>query len=467
MRTEPTKNSKKMRSVMTRCFALMLMLAMLTQACAMSASALVDLLPQRSGSSSVNPSGIVKLDVDEVTAQLKKDLIKTLNRELVKKVSDYELKGTVGLIITFSDDSLVDAYSRSGYANVMTYEEFKDSKVALDYKNELVARQNRVLDRLVAEGLVNDVRYSYVHIADGAFVKTTYDMIDAITKVEGVERVMFSNRYLPADAVENPVDVYDTGIFNSSSVSYTGKDTVVAILDTGCDYSHSAFTSYEIEMPHYNRDMIAALLEGMQAYDMNGGLEAREVYYGNITGNKIAFGYDYADKDPDVMPFENSHGTHVAGIIAGKDDTITGVAVDAQLAIMKVFSDYGSGADEGDIIAALEDSIILGVDAINMSLGASCGFSYESAPDKQYKNDVYGRIEEAGISLIVAASNDYGSGFGSENGNTNKTENPDSATVGSPSTYDAAMSVASINGNKDIGWNPPRRRSLRPRGPSY
>ena len=235
MRTEPTRNSKKMRGVMTRCFALMLMLAMLTQACAMSASALVDLLPQRSGSSSVNPSGIVKLDVDEVTAQLKKDLIKTLNRELVKKVSDYELKGTVGLIITFSDDSLVDAYSRSGYANVMTYEEFKDSKVALDYKNELVARQNRVLDRLVAEGLVNDVRYSYVHIADGAFVKTTYDMIDAITKVEGVERVMFSNRYLPADAVENPVDVYDTGIFNSSSVSYTGKDTVVAILDTGCD----------------------------------------------------------------------------------------------------------------------------------------------------------------------------------------------------------------------------------------
>ena len=451
MRTEPKSNNKKLIGAMPRCFAFILVLVLLTQTLAISVGAIADQISLRTngGNSSTSPSGIVKLDVDEVTAQLKKDFIKSLNQELVKKVSDYELKGSVGLIITFSDDSLVSAYTRSGYGKVMTYEEFKDSKVANDYKSELVARQNTVIERLLDEGLVNDVRYSYVHIADGIFVKSTYEMIDAITKVEGVERVMISNRYLPQDAVDNPVDVYDTGIFNSASVSYTGKDTVVAILDTGCDYSHSAFTSYQVEDPHYNRDMIAGLLPGTKAYGLNGGLEAREVYYGNLTGNKIAFGYDYADKDPDVMPFENSHGTHVAGIIAGKDDTITGVAIDAQIAVMKVFSDYDAGADEGDIIAALEDSIILGVDAINMSLGASCGFTYESAPDKEFKNEVYGRIEEAGISLVVAASNDYGSGFGSENGNTNKTENPDSATVGSPSTYNAAMSVASINGNKD------------------
>ena len=450
MRKEPKQNSKKLRGTMPRCVVFILALVLITQVLAISIGAIANQISQSGdGANSVSPSGIVKLDADEITAQLKKDLIKTLNKELVKKVSDYQLKGSVGLIITFSDDSLVDAYSRSGYAGVMTYEEFKDTKIANDYKNELVARQNTVLDRLVAEGLVNDVRYSYVHIADGAFVKTTYDMIDAITSVEGVERVMISNSYLPADAVNNPVDVYHTGIFNSQSVSYTGKDTVVAILDTGCDYSHSAFKSYQIADPHYNREMIDELLPGTQAYSLNGGLTSREVYYGHITGDKIAFGYDYADKDPDIMPFENSHGTHVAGIIAGKDTEITGVAIDAQLAIMKVFSDYDSGAEEGDIIAALEDSIILGVDAINMSLGASCGFTYESAPDKEYKNDVYNRIEEAGISLVVAASNDYGSGFGSENGNTNKTENPDSATVGSPSTYDAAMSVASINGNKD------------------
>ncbi|HBJ19442.1 MAG TPA: hypothetical protein DDY70_06900, partial [Clostridiales bacterium] len=52
-----------------------------------------------------------------------------------------------------------------------------------------------------------------------------------------------------------------------------------------------------------------------------------------------------------------------------------------------------------------------------------------------------------GISLVVAASNDYSSGFGGGHG-TNLASNPDSGTVGSPSTYDSALSVASINGQK-------------------
>lgn len=449
---EPKQKSRLLKTLLPKCFAILLAVVMLTQPVAISVCAFADSIFVQNDKGAVTapkPSSIAKFDKDDVVAKLKKDLIKSLNKNLVKKVTEYELQGPVGLILSFSDDSLVSAYTRSGYANVMTYEQFRNTAEAKRYASELTANQNRVLDQLLAEGLINDVRYNYVHIADGAFVKTTYEMIEQILAVDGIERVMISNRYLPAEAVENPVDVYDTGIFNSGSVSYTGKDTVVAILDTGCDYSHTAFNTYEVQDPHYDRDMIEALLADTQAAGFTPDLEAREVYYGNLTGNKIAFGYDYADKDADIMPFENSHGTHVAGIIAGKDDTVTGVAIDAQLAIMKVFSDYDAGADEGDILAALEDSIILGVDAINMSLGSSCGFSYESEPDKAYKNQVYSRIEEAGISLVVAASNDFSSGFGSEQGNTNKTDNPDSATVGSPSTYNAAMSVASINGKKD------------------
>ncbi len=440
--------------LLPKCFAAFLAIILLMQSAAIGISALAENISFRTGaggSTSLSPSGIAKLDKDEITAQLKKDFIKSLNKNLVKKITEHELRGPVGLIITFSDDSLVSAYTRSEYAKKMTYEQFKETDVAKSYAGELAANQNKILDQLLAEGLINEVRYNYVHIADGAFVKTTYDMIDKINAVEGIERILLSNTYLPAAAVENPVDVYETGIFNSGSVDYTGKGTIVAVLDTGCDYSHTAFTSYVVQSPLYDRDQIAELLEKheFQAEGFTPGLEAREVYYGNITGNKIAYGYDYADKDPDIMPFENSHGTHVAGIIAGKDEKITGVAIDAQLAIMKVFSDYDAGAEEGDIIAALEDSVILGVDAINMSLGSSCGFTYESDPDRVYKNEVYSRIEEAGISLVVAASNDYSSGFGSEQGNTNKTDNPDSAPVGSPSSYTGALSVASISGKKD------------------
>ena len=453
MQSTPTKTPK--RGLFKRCSAFVLVLVLLLQTLAFSTSAVAQEIELNTDvkNPTFSASGIGNLTQGELTEQLRNEIIASMNENLVKRVEDNELSGPVGVIITFSDDSIISTYSSSKYANSMTYEEFRATKVAKDLDETFRKNQNKVIDRLLDAALVDEVRYTYTHLMDAAFVTTTYENISAISKIEGVERVMISNTYLPQAAVSNPVDVYDTGIFNSGSVSYTGKGTLVAVLDTGCDYTHSAFTTYAVKGAIYDRAFVEKYLESTEAYKFslaeNHLLEAREVYYGNLTLGKIVYGYDYADKDPDIMPLDNSHGTHVAGIIGGKDDKITGVAIDTQFAIMKVFSDYKAGAEDGDVLAALEDSIILGVDAINMSLGSSCGYTYESAAEKQYKNDVYSRVEQAGISLIVAASNDYSSAMGGENGNTNKTENPDSATVGSPSTYNASMSVASINGQKE------------------
>ena len=128
------------------------------------------------------------------------------------------------------------------------------------------------------------------------------------------------------------------------------------------------------------------------------------------------------DDDADVYPQYSSHGTHVAGIVAGKSDYVVnketgekfiGVAPDAQLVIGKVFSDNIDnenigGANAVDILAALNDCVELGVDVINMSLGSSAGFS--DAKSDTFTNEVYERVRAAGISLVVAASNDYSSG---------------------------------------------------------
>ena len=434
--------------------AWVLIVAMLTQmlsvgVLAQSPVSLPDILGGTSGSNKLNlsgpASGIAQLQGDEALQQLKKDFVKNLNQDLLYQVKDFELSGEVGVILTFSDNALVQKYTENGSKG--TYADFREGAVAESLRAELESNQNKVLDRLLQSGLISEVKYQYVHMLDGAYVKTTYEQLEQIMSVEGVGRVMISDTYEAAAAVENEVNVYETGIFNSSDVKYTGKGTLVAILDTGCDYTHSAFTSYDVQDPAYDRDYVDSVLQDTIAYSYDTSLEAREVYYGNITKNKIVYGYDYADRDPDIMPFNNPHGIHVAGIIGGKDDVITGVAVDTQFAIMKVFSDYKVGGDDGDILAALEDCIVLGVDAINMSLGSSCGFTREA--DDEYKNELYDRIEQAGISLIVAASNDYSSAMGSVHGNTNKASNPDSSTVGAPSTYRAALSVASINGNMD------------------
>ena len=447
---ENTNKKRHLGSIVERCLTAILVCALLVQTLAFGVGAAVGNSQFLGGisSSGTSNNGSLSINTDEITEAMRGDFLKSVREDLIMKIDDYELSGSVGLIITFSDDSLLSVYS-SKYADEMTYDEFKTSSIAADLAEDLRDNRDRMIAKLQNAGLVFDVKHTYVHTIDGIYINSMYEDVEAICNVEGVERVMISNTYLPMEVVDNPVDVYDTGIFNSSSVPYTGKGTIVAVLDTGCDYAHSAFTSHTVQAPLYDRDDIAGMLPNTNAYELTPGLEAREVYYGNLTGNKIAFGYDYADKDPDIMPFENSHGTHVAGIIAGKDDVITGVAIDAQLAIMKVFSDYEQGAKDGDIIAALEDCIVLGVDAINMSLGSSCGFTYESDADEVYKNELYNNIEKAGISLVVAASNDHSSGYGGEGGNTNKTDNPDSATVGSPSSYPASFTVASVSGKKE------------------
>ena len=318
--------------------------------------------------------------------------------------------------------------------------------------NNIEEKQNAVIKRLKASGLITDVVYKYSTLVNAVAVKTTYGKLDDMEGCNGVVSVSLSDTYnqpktMSADAstIRNAVEIYDTGIYNPGNVPFTGEGTSVAVLDSGFDVSHTVFTEPLKTLPEetlmLKQDYIASVLGKTQAIGYTKDLKIYDVY----VNNKIPFVYDYADKDKDVYPYDSEHGTHVAGIIGGEDDVITGVAKYTQLVLMKVFPDLDSGGRTEDILAALEDAVLIGVDAINMSLGSSCGFT-RAGKDEDYINTVYDKIDEAGISLITAASNSYNSGYGGEQGNTNMVTNPDSATVGSPSTYNAALSVASISG---------------------
>ncbi len=351
----------------------------------------------------------------------------------------------ISVIVTVDVATLMDAYEDS--AKTMSFTQFAlESDEAADIKAAIAAEKAELLATLDEQSVAYTVGEDYSAVLSGFELRIlARDFRITCQSLGKGQDVIVGEEYHVAETklVENTVNVYETGIFDSSDAPYDGSGTVVAVLDTGLDSKHTAFsvenfTSQNLGLTY---EQVAAVVGDTKASELTEGLTVDDVF----VNNKVPFGYDYADSDPDVYSTHNNHGTHVSGVIVGKDDTITGVAPNAQLVAMKVFSDIMDTARSTWILSALEDCVVLGVDVINMSLGTACGFSREG--DEEKLSGVYDRIREAGISMVVAASNSYSSAQGSEkNGNLPLTSNPDSGTVGSPGTYEGVMSVASING---------------------
>ena len=393
--------------------------------------------------SGYNASFIQKLDNAP-----KLDLQDYLNNSVAFKLPDtVKDDDKISVIITVDVANLMDAYEAGD--KTMSFTEYAlNSKEAADIDAQIAAERGKVLAKLDDQKISYTTGDSYNTLLSGFEITITARDFNAtcksLTKGQGI---IVSEVYEKCETklVENKVNVFDTGIFNSGGCGYDGSGMVVAVLDTGLDSNHTAFspnnfTSNKLGLTY---DEVASLVGSTVANKMYGGLTADDVYI----NEKVPFGYDYADNDPDVYSTHNNHGTHVSGVIVGKDDTITGVAPNAQLVSMKIFSDVYDSAISSWILSALEDCVILGVDVVNMSLGTACGFARES--DEEIMNGVYDKLRGAGISVIVAASNSYSSAFGSEkNGNLPLTSNPDTGTVGSPGTYQGVMSVASINGKE-------------------
>jgi len=293
----------------------------------------------------------------------------------------YQLPDTVrddqeiSVIILTDNATVMDAYEAGNQKT-----DFKDfalnGKEAAQIRADISEKKEAALKRLDESGIAYKTGADYDTLMAGFEVMIKAGDFKTMTKSLGSGYgVYVSEEYKVAETklVENTVNVYETGIFKSGESGYDGTGMVVAVLDTGLDSKHTAFsldnfTSDKLGMTYED---VAKVVNKTKAYELAGGLSVDDVF----VNNKVPFGYDYADNDPDVYSTHNNHGTHVSGVIVGKDDTITGVAPNAQLVSMKVFSDVMDTARATWSLNALEDCVILGVDVINMSLGTACGFS--------------------------------------------------------------------------------------------
>ena len=118
--------------------------------------------------------------------------------------------------------------------------------------------------------------------------------------------------------------------------------------------------------------------------------------------NKVVASFDFTASSG--LPDDSGHGTHVASIIAGRDDDYPGVAPGAHLVSLRVLSADGSG-DTSDVIAALDWTVEnrhrYNLKIVNLSLGHPVFESYVDDPLCQAVQ----RATDVGLLVVTAAGN--------------------------------------------------------------
>lgn len=333
----------------------------------------------------------------------------------------------------------------------------KDVRSAGDYRGKLLSTQKVAAENIAKKyGVEVNVLYNYSVVFNGFAFEGEYRLVEEINKIDGM-RAFVSQEWDTPTLFNTPEQV---GAIDAWNLGYSGKGYAVAIIDTGCMVDHPAFSVMPDEdSVQFTRDDIAALIDGGE---LNGAGNSQLTIDNVYVNAKIPFRWNYYGNNSSVAHGSSDHGTHVAGIAAGNNDVITGIARDAQIIAMQVFNPTG-GASWATIIRALEDCVVIGVSAANLSLGSANGS--ETVYDPSYEA-VLERCAEAGVNLAMSAGNDYdsamcnrwGDNFGVvaaaslKSGGYTPVNNIDFGVVGSPSTWPYGVSVAAVQNSKSQNY---------------
>jgi subtilisin family serine protease len=105
---------------------------------------------------------------------------------------------------------------------------------------------------------------------------------------------------------------------------------------------------------------------------------------------------------------DNSHGTHVAGIIGSNDSYYKGMASGAKLLVAKVLNASGKGSDS-DVIAGIDWCLNNSAQIISMSLG---GDRYLGTCDEDPVAQAVNNAVNSGVAVVASAGNSGQYGLG-------------------------------------------------------
>jgi subtilisin family serine protease len=348
-----------------------------------------------------------------------------------------QARETLSLFVRLQGPSVSQQFSADKAAAALTHRAPMDGTQLTTLRSALAARQLPARRAIAATGasVVDD----FQTVANGFLVHAKRAQIPALLKVPGV--VAIERMPLAKLNLTNAVPwIKADKVWQD--LGFDGAGTVVAVIDTGTDYTHADFGG-------------SGNPEDFQANDPT------VVEPGSFPTAKVIGGYDLAGEtyapgcqpgtgctpnpEPDDDPLDQGgHGTHTSGIVAGQGVTATslgkGVAPGAKLVALKVFGSGSTDLATSAIEWVTEHNLGMAVDGtapkdkidvINMSLGSSFG------PETTVDDEAVDAAVAAGVTVVASAGNAGDVPF----------------IVGSPSTSHSALSVASSMDQGDWqGW---------------
>ncbi|CAL9176938.1 unnamed protein product [Musa hybrid cultivar] len=251
------------------------------------------------------------------------------------------------------------------------------SESVTSYALHLEKRHDSILDSLFEVGTYKKL-YSYHHLINGFAIHMSPEQAEVLSKAPGVKYVEKDMKIKKLTThtpqfLGLPTEVWPTG----GGFNRAGEDIVIGFVDSGIYPKHPSFSTHNTEpygpLPRY-RGKCEVDSETKRAFCNGKIIGAQHFAKAAIAAGAFNPLIDFSS------PLDgDGHGSHTAAIAAGNNGIpvrmhghefgkASGMAPRARIAVYKVlyrlFGGYVS-----DVVSAIEQAVLDGVDVLNLSVG--------------------------------------------------------------------------------------------------